>query len=110
VAKAQGIDLRPEREGGDINVGGILIIRTGFLKHSRGLSKAEKEAVHLRPLQAEDGNIQRYIGLEQSEEICDFLHDSYFSAVAGDQPAFEAWPTTQGKLQPRNHSWTCKLG
>jgi hypothetical protein len=30
--------------------------------------------------------------------MLDWLHDSYFSAVAGDAPAFEAWPTHEGEF------------
>lgn len=30
--------------------------------------------------------------MEQSQEVIDFLHDNYFSVVAGDQPGFEKWP------------------
>jgi hypothetical protein len=36
---------------------------------------------------------QRWAGLSQEDEIIDWLHDCYFAAVAGDSPAFEAWPS-----------------
>jgi len=34
------------------------------------------------------------------DAMVDWLHDSYFSAVAGDAPSFEAWPTMRkdGKM------------
>ena len=32
-------------------------------------------------------------GVSQEQKILDWLHDSYFASVAGDAPAFEAWPT-----------------
>jgi hypothetical protein len=31
--------------------------------------------------------------VSQEEKVLDWLHDCYFAAVAGDAPAFEAWPT-----------------
>jgi len=30
--------------------------------------------------------------------MIDWLHDCYFSAVAGDAPSFEAWPTDQNYM------------
>lgn len=33
-----------------------------------------------------------YAGLEASEEMKDFLHDTYFAAAATDNANFEAWP------------------
>ena len=32
-----------------------------------------------------------YAGIEQSEQVLEFLWNEGFVAVAGDQPAFEAW-------------------
>ena len=43
-----------------------------------------------------------FFGVEQSAEMADFLHDNYFSAVAGDTPAFEAWPTDKVWNHHRN--------
>lgn len=34
--------------------------------------------------------------MNQGEEELDWLHDCYFAAVAGDAPAFEAWPSQEG--------------
>jgi kynurenine formamidase len=65
--------------------GDILFIRTGFLAaHSAltpegGVAFAAQTAVSA-------------IGVESSEEILKWIWDSGFSAVAGDQPAFEAVP------------------
>ncbi|KAI1395648.1 hypothetical protein F4819DRAFT_477834 [Hypoxylon fuscum] len=93
VARTQGIDLRPERQGGDVQIGDILVIRSGFLKNANSLTDEQRAAHHLQPHNHGPDDGQRYIGVEQSDEMLDFLHDSYFSAVAGDQPAFEAWPS-----------------
>lgn len=43
-----------------------------------------------------------FVGVEQTEEMVDFLHDNYFAAVVGDTPAFEAWPTNQSWLHHQN--------
>lgn len=34
-----------------------------------------------------------FAGVAQGQKMLDWLHDSYFSAVAGDAPSFEVWPT-----------------
>ena len=39
-----------------------------------------------------------FSGVEQSEEMLEWIWNN-FSAVAGDQPAFECWPTQK--------SWSC---
>lgn len=96
VARTQGIDLKPEGQGGDVRVGDILLIRSGFLKNANSLTDEQRAAHHLQPHRFGPHDGQRYIGVEQSEEMLDFLHDSYFSAVAGDHPAFEAWPSDKG--------------
>jgi kynurenine formamidase len=97
VGKMQGLDLRRKEDGGDIEVGDILLVRTGFMKHCRSISEEERAVHHLAEPKfgPEDG--QRYIGVGQSEEMLDFLHNSYFSAVAADNPAFEAWPSHESK-------------
>ncbi|KAI1468395.1 uncharacterized protein F4812DRAFT_426568 [Daldinia caldariorum] len=93
VARSQGIDLRPVAQGGDIQIGDILVVRSGFIKNANSLTYEKRASQHLRKniFGPDDG--QRYIGVEQSEEILDLLHDSYISAVASDHPAFEAWPS-----------------
>ncbi|KAI8957474.1 hypothetical protein F5Y11DRAFT_339543 [Daldinia sp. FL1419] len=93
VARSQGIDLRPAAQGGDIQIGDILVVRSGFLKNANSLTYEERAPHHLGENNFGPHDGQRYLGVEQSEEILDLLHDSYISAVAGDQPAFEAWPS-----------------
>lgn len=119
VGKSQGIDIRPESQGGDIKIGDVLLIRSGFLKKYRSIDTAERIEKHSRVQVFGPSNGQRYAGVEQSEEILDWcvespsplsshtheetnqltrtrLHDCYFSAMAGDAPAFEAWPSHEG--------------
>ncbi|KAI1392483.1 uncharacterized protein F4822DRAFT_425689 [Hypoxylon trugodes] len=112
VAQAQEIDLRPARQGGDIQIGDILVIRSGFTKNANSLTEEQRAKHHLQAHKFGPDDGQRYIGVEQSEEMADFLHDSYFSAVAGDQPAFEAWPSTEDYYLHEKllALWGCPIG
>ncbi|KFY33478.1 hypothetical protein V494_07575 [Pseudogymnoascus sp. VKM F-4513 (FW-928)] len=91
--KAQGIDIRPASQGGDIQIGDILLIRSGFVSTYNRLGPSERAAAALRPHVhgPEDG--MRWAGVSGEDEMVDWLHDSYFAAVAGDAPSFEAWPS-----------------
>ncbi|KAF2443310.1 hypothetical protein P171DRAFT_432589 [Karstenula rhodostoma CBS 690.94] len=91
-AKAQGIDIRPAAQGGDIHIGDILLIRSGWKEAYDSKTPEQRSAAALRPHElGSDG--QRWTGVAQEEEILDWLHDSYFAVVGGDAPAFEAWPS-----------------
>ncbi|TVY18910.1 hypothetical protein LARI1_G003710 [Lachnellula arida] len=91
--KAQGIDIRPASQGGDILIGDILFIRSGFISTYYSKTPDARAAAVLRPhgLGAADG--QRWAGIKQEDAMLDWLHDCYFAAVAGDAPSFEAWPS-----------------
>ncbi|KAK2841641.1 hypothetical protein FQN49_006052, partial [Arthroderma sp. PD_2] len=91
--KAQGIDIRPKAQGGDIKVGDILLVRSGWVESYHERSPDERTDLALRPhtVGADDG--QKYAGVAQEDAMLDWLHDCYFAAVAGDAPAFERWPT-----------------
>lgn len=96
--KHQGLDIRPAAQGGDIKIGDILFVRAGWTQQFHLKSREERAKLATRVHGVEgvpDG--QRYAGLAQEEKILDWLHDSYFAAVAGDAPAFEAWPTHERK-------------
>lgn len=99
-AKAQGVDIRPASQGGDIQIGDIVLIRTGFVSAYHHATEARRKEVALRghgPNKDGDTDLdsQLYAGLQQSEEMLTWFHDSYFAAVAGDAPAFERWPTAE---------------
>ncbi|KAI4212962.1 MAG: hypothetical protein LQ351_004306 [Letrouitia transgressa] len=95
----QGLDIRPEAQGGDIKVGDLLFIRTGFVEAYYNLKSSEEWAkVALRPHEIGPNDDQKWAGVAQEEAIIDWLHDCYFAAVAGDAPAFETWPTNKGKI------------
>ncbi|KAF8246277.1 hypothetical protein K440DRAFT_685493 [Wilcoxina mikolae CBS 423.85] len=97
VAKDQGLDLRTKDKGGDIRIGDILLLRTGFTKAYKALTIAERQALADRHFSDGPDTEHRFIGVAQTEEMADWIHNSYFSAVAGDTPAFESWPP-QGPL------------
>ncbi|KAF7190310.1 hypothetical protein HII31_08641 [Pseudocercospora fuligena] len=67
--------------------GDILIIRTGWVDAYLRKSKEERDK-----LGDVVGLNHEFVGVEQSQDMVNFLHDTYFSAVAGDQPGFEKWP------------------
>jgi len=106
VAKSQGIDLRPESEGGDVRVGDLLLIRSGFVKDYHGMSLGEREKMARR---APPENY--FIGLDRAQDMLTFLHDSYFAAVMGDQPALEVWPPSAGSMHDHALAlWGIPLG
>ena len=99
VAKSQGIDLRTADQGGDVRIGDMLLVRSGFIKAYQALTVAQRTALAHRPFFSGPNGGHRFIGVEQSPDMADWLHNSYFAAVAGDQPAFESWPP-QGLFSP----------
>jgi kynurenine formamidase len=70
-AKEQGVEFRK---------GDILIIRSGWIKRHDSCDNAELASHQKEPA---------FAGVQQCEEMKEFLHDNYFAAVAGDAPAFE---------------------
>jgi kynurenine formamidase len=91
--EAQGINILPQSQGGDIRHGDILFLRTGWTEDYYARSASENEKFALR-----EGNDQHLVGVEQSEEMIDWLHDCWFAAVGGDHPAWERWPTPEKYL------------
>ena len=65
--------------------GDILVLRTGWVGWYESLDEEQK--VNL----AQPGSLQTG-GLEQSEDSLRFLWNNHFAAIAGDSPAFEAYP------------------
>jgi hypothetical protein len=94
--RAQGIDIRPEAQGGDILPGDILMIRGGWTSAYRGRSDEERKAAGNRKHLLGHETGQRWAGVGQNEKNVSWLHDCYFSCVGGDMPSFEAWPTYEG--------------
>jgi len=108
----QGIDIRPQAQGGDVQIGDMLFIRSGFVQSYWAKSAEERNKLALRPhaLGPDDG--QRWAGVKQEEPMIDWLHDCYFATVGGDAPAFEAWPTNQEYYihEYLLALWGCPLG
>ena len=94
--REQGIDIRPQAQGGDIQIGDMLFIRSGFIKAYYSKSVEERTRLARRYHELGPNTQQRYAGVKQEEAMLDWLHDCYFATVAGDSPTFEAWPTNQG--------------
>lgn len=91
-AKAQKVEFQ---------YGDVLIIRSGWVHAYMEMDRGKRDAL---------GKVINYahefVGLEQTEAMLDFLHDNYFSAVAGDQPGFESWPPPQ---YPKLHTFCLPL-
>ncbi|KAL8801457.1 MAG: hypothetical protein Q9182_004423 [Xanthomendoza sp. 2 TL-2023] len=92
----QGIDIRPEAQGGDVKIGDILFIRSGFIAAYHQTKPDDWEKLALRESAFGETNEQKWAGVKQEEAMLDWLHDCYFAAVAGDSPSFEAWPSDRG--------------
>ncbi|KIW44402.1 uncharacterized protein PV06_02875 [Exophiala oligosperma] len=83
-AKAQNVEFK---------YGDILIIRSGYIHKYNALDFDQRKSLsETGPW--EFGNP----GIEQTDEMLDFLHDNYFSILAGDSPGFEAMPQPAGKI------------
>ncbi|KAE8442254.1 hypothetical protein EG329_003514 [Mollisiaceae sp. DMI_Dod_QoI] len=95
AGKAQGIDIRPVAQGGDIQIGDLLFIRSGFVQTYHTTPSDIRAAAALRPHSIGKTDGQRWAGVKQEDKMLDWLHDCYFSAVAGDAPSFEAWPSQE---------------
>lgn len=101
AGKDQGIDIRPAAQGGDIKIGDLLFVRSGWVVNYYRQSKEVNAEMALRPHNAaeyHEGD-SVFAGLEQSEKMLDWLHDCYFAAAAGDAPSFEVWPSQQSEYQ-----------
>ena len=73
-------------QGTQVKYGDILLTRTGFHSALQSLSAAE-----LTTLARPENQPPSVAGLAQSLPTLRWIWD-HFSAVAGDQPSFEAWP------------------
>jgi len=95
--REQGIDIRPASQGGDIKIGDILFIRSGFVERYWQMSADERGmmATEHDTGTAKDG--AAWAGVLQDDQMKEWLHDCYFAAVAGDSVSFECWPSKKGK-------------
>ena len=101
AGKDQGIDIRPAAQGGDIQIGDLLFIRSGFVETYYSKEPEERKKLGLRKHGLGDVETE-FAGVGQEDKVLDWLHDSYFAAVVGDAPSFEAWPPKTGKSSNNN--------
>lgn len=94
VGKFQGMDIRPKAQGGDIQIGDILFVRSGYVEDYYKRSKEKNHEIGMRKYAPEgnDNEIQAWAGLKAEPAMRDWLHDCYFIASAGDSPTMEAFP------------------
>ncbi|KAJ5728777.1 uncharacterized protein N7483_003285 [Penicillium malachiteum] len=105
--KLQGLDLRPESQGGDIRVGDFLLIRSGFIQRYGELSPEDRYTAATRS----HGDLG-FAGVSRDADMREWLHDSYFAGVMGDSPTFEAWPVPEGDFLHMSllALWGCPIG
>ena len=116
--KAQGIDVRPEAQGGDVRIGDILLIRMGWVERYMGADDEERRKVARRGYGDggagagrgfADGGVkvetkpetekQTWAGIKgDDEELRRWIHDGYFAAIGGDAPSLEVWPKQGGEF------------
>ncbi|KAH7029351.1 uncharacterized protein B0I36DRAFT_325593 [Microdochium trichocladiopsis] len=92
--------------GTEIHFGDILFVRTGFMH-----AMASKTVEELKDIQNRRYEDVKFCGVDTTSELLKWIWEN-FSAVAGDQPAFEAWPF---KGPESLHtaclaSWGCPIG
>ncbi|KAJ5883757.1 uncharacterized protein N7473_010643 [Penicillium subrubescens] len=106
-AASQGLDIRPESEGGDIRVGDFLLIRSGFVEKYHQISPEERYTAATRT-----HDDLAFAGVSRDQAVRDWLHDCYFAGVAGDSPTFEVWPVPQMDFlhQSLLALWGCPIG
>ncbi|KAI5242772.1 hypothetical protein E4T42_07583 [Aureobasidium subglaciale] len=93
-----------EWEGVELKFGDILIIRSGYIAQYNNSSREDLEALSkIMP--------PTFLGVEQSEEMLRWIWEN-FSAVAGDQPSFECWPSTKPYMlhEVLLAGWGCPIG
>ncbi|KAI9721095.1 MAG: hypothetical protein M1812_002576 [Candelaria pacifica] len=93
-----------EAQGTEIKFGDILIIRSGYLAAHNSMTTSEIQSYA-------KVNPPNLSGVEQSEEMLQWIWEN-FSAVAGDQPSFECYPS---QLSWSLHEvllagWGCPIG
>jgi kynurenine formamidase len=83
----EDLDAVREAQGVEFEVGDILLLRTGWMQSYMQSSPAARRAIAEDPMR-----FPRTPGVMGGERMAEYLWDMHFSAVAADNPAFEAWP------------------
>ncbi len=79
-----------EFSGVTLEVGDIILLRTGFLQWYRARTDPERRALT---------GAYAHPGLAQTEEVCEYLWDHGIVGIATDTTATEAWPAQQAPDQ-----------
>eukprot|EP00004_Rigifila_ramosa_P011772 TRINITY_DN2514_c0_g1_i5.p1 TRINITY_DN2514_c0_g1~~TRINITY_DN2514_c0_g1_i5.p1 ORF type:complete len:229 (+),score=39.81 TRINITY_DN2514_c0_g1_i5:305-991(+) len=87
---ASDIEQAARDQNVSFQVGDILLLRTGWIAWYEQLSQQERIACAKSVCIA--------AGLAQGQDSLRFLWNNHFSAVAGDSPTFEAWPSKPQEL------------
>ncbi|KAH0836224.1 hypothetical protein FOPE_04467 [Fonsecaea pedrosoi] len=93
-----------EAEGVEFKYGDILLVRTGWSAGYNQLDAAGRQAYR-----AKGFHELAFAGVDCGEEVVEFLHDNYFSAVASDSPTFESWPPSVESGKEILHSFLLPL-
>ncbi|KAK6849637.1 hypothetical protein PG995_013470 [Apiospora arundinis] len=93
-----------EAQETEVKFGDILFIRSGFME-THATKTPDEIWAH------QDVMPHRFGGVEQDEAVLRWIWDN-FSAVAGDQPSFEVWPTQKDWLlhEVLLGGWGCPIG
>lgn len=87
VAESQNVVFHP---------GDILFVRSGYSNTFDAASPEEIQALTMEV-------VPQSIGVQSSEEMLRWIWDRDFTAVAGDMPAWEAWPCQDRRFWM--HEW-----
>ncbi|KAJ5975932.1 hypothetical protein N7481_009639 [Penicillium waksmanii] len=88
-AATQGLDIRPESQGGDIRPGDVLFVRSGFVQEYYKLSPDERHAAATRKK-------VEFAGLSREKPLRDWLHDCYFAG--GGLSMLSLWGCPIGEM------------
>ena len=79
--------------GVEYQVGDILLLHTGYVSWHR------QQCEEVRGRHSQRSTLTS-VGIEHSEEMCEYLWDSHISAIAADNPTVEVWPPDE-----RSEAW-----
>ncbi|KAF2153233.1 hypothetical protein K461DRAFT_327623 [Myriangium duriaei CBS 260.36] len=80
-----------EWQGTELHFGDVLFVRSGYMHAHQQMTRDELLSLRQKTPTG-------FLGVEQSEETLQWVWE-HFSAVAGDHPSFECWPTQK--------EWSC---
>lgn len=84
---AQELQACAKSQGVEFKYGDILLVRTGWINTYNAMTQDKRIKLTEVPQYQ-----HTFVGVDQTPEMADLLHDNYFSVVASDSPAFEVWP------------------